>query len=86
MPYTAFRAAAEEYRYDVELLQTRFGVGFETVCHRLSTLQRAGQRGVPICERRDCAQRARPPAGGLLAVDPDRRTYVPYPVRGAGVR
>ncbi|GGP88120.1 short-chain fatty acyl-CoA regulator family protein [Streptomyces melanogenes] len=195
MPYTAFREAAEELRYDIELLQARFGVGFETVCHRLSTLQRSGQRGVPfsflrvdragniskrqsatdfhfsrlggtcplwtvyeafsapgriltqvaempdgkrffwvartvsrgghghrgsrsefavalgcelrhahkliyaegvavddpraatpiglgcrICERRDCAQRARPPAAGRLAVDPDRRTLVPYPV------
>ncbi|MFI9180846.1 short-chain fatty acyl-CoA regulator family protein [Streptomyces goshikiensis] len=195
MPYTAFQAAAEELRYDIELLQARFGVGFETVCHRLSTLQRTGHRGVPfsflradragniskrqsatdfhfsrlggtcplwtvygafsspgriltqvaempdgkryfwiartvtrggfghhapradfavalgcelrhaprlvyaegialhdprattpiglgcrICERQDCAQRARPPAGGSLAVDPDLRTYVPYPV------
>ncbi|MER8093793.1 short-chain fatty acyl-CoA regulator family protein [Streptomyces goshikiensis] len=195
MPYTAFQATAEELRYDIELLQARFGVGFETVCHRLSTLQRTGHRGVPfsflradragniskrqsatdfhfsrlggtcplwtvyeafsspgriltqvaempdgkqyfwiartvtrggfghrapradfavalgcelrhaprlvyaegialhdprattpiglgcrICERRDCAQRARPPAGGSLAVDPDLRTYVPYPV------
>ncbi|MFI1797402.1 short-chain fatty acyl-CoA regulator family protein [Streptomyces sp. NPDC020379] len=199
MPYHAFHAAAEELCYDVELLQARFGVGFETVCHRLSTLQRTGRRGVPfsflrvdragniskrqsatdfhfsrlggtcplwtvyeafsapgriltqvaempdgkqyfwiartvtrggfghhapraefavalgcelrhahrlvyaegvalndpraatpiglgcrICERRDCAQRARPPAGGRLTVDPDRRTHVPYPVAGAG--
>ncbi|APE24430.1 MULTISPECIES: short-chain fatty acyl-CoA regulator family protein [Streptomyces] len=195
MPYTAFHTAAEELRYDIELLQARFGVGFETVCHRLSTLQRTGRRGVPfsflradragniskrqsatdfhfsrlggtcplwtvyeafsapgriltqvaempdgkkyfwiartvtrggfghhapradfavalgcelrhaprlvyaegialtdpravtpiglgcrICERQDCAQRARPPAGGVLAVDPDRRALVPYPV------
>ncbi|MGK4579175.1 short-chain fatty acyl-CoA regulator family protein [Kitasatospora sp. HPMI-4] len=195
MPYTAFHAAAEELRYDIELLQARFGVGFETVCHRLSTLQRTGHRGVPfsflradragniskrqsatdfhfsrlggtcplwtvyeafsapgriltqvaempdgkryfwiartvthggfghraprsefavalgcelrhahrlvyaegvaldgrqaatpiglgcrICERTDCAQRARPPAGGRLVVNPDRRTRVPYPV------
>ncbi|MEU5049133.1 short-chain fatty acyl-CoA regulator family protein [Streptomyces sp. NPDC021096] len=195
MPYTAFRAAAEELSYDIELLQARFSVGFETVCHRLSTLQRSGQRGVPfsflrvdragniskrqsatdfhfsrlggtcplwtvyeafsapgriltqvaempdgkryfwlartvtrsglghhapradfavalgcelrhahrlvyargvplddpraatpiglgcrICERRDCAQRARPPAGGRLAIDPNGRTHVPYPV------
>ncbi|MEO3766106.1 short-chain fatty acyl-CoA regulator family protein [Streptomyces sp. B8F3] len=195
MPYAAFHAAAEEGRYDIELLSARFGVGFETVCHRLSTLQRTGRRGVPfsflrvdragniskrqsatdfhfsrlggtcplwtvyeafsapgrilpqvaempdgkryfwiartvtrggyghhapraefavalgceirhahrlvyaggvaledpraatpiglgcrICERRDCAQRARPPAGSRLAIDPDRRTYVPYPV------
>lgn len=199
MPYTDFHAAAEEVRYDVELLSARFGVGFEAVCHRLSTLQRTGRRGVPfsflrvdragniskrqsatdfhfsrlggtcplwtvyaafsspgriltqvaempdgkryfwiartvtrggfghrapraefavalgcelrhahrlvyaegvalddpraatpiglgcrICERRDCAQRARPPAGGRLAIDPDRRTYVPYPVEGRG--
>ncbi|MFE5771113.1 ImmA/IrrE family metallo-endopeptidase, partial [Streptomyces sp. NPDC056485] len=48
MPYGTFRAAAEELRYDIELLQARFGVGFETVCHRLSTLQRTGQRGVPF--------------------------------------
>ncbi|MGW5476259.1 short-chain fatty acyl-CoA regulator family protein [Streptomyces sp. NPDC004008] len=195
MPYTAFHTTAEEVRYDIELLSARFGVGFETVCHRLSTLQRSGSRGVPfsflrvdragniskrqsatdfhfsrlggtcplwtvyeafsapgriltqvaempdgkryfwiartitrggfghhapraefavalgcelrhahrlvyaegialddpraatpiglgcrICERRDCAQRARPPAGGRLAIDPDRRTYVPYAV------
>ncbi|MFC8567361.1 short-chain fatty acyl-CoA regulator family protein [Streptomyces sp. NPDC057245] len=195
MPYGAFLTVAEEVRYDIELLSARFGVGFETVCHRLSTLQRTGRRGVPfsflrvdragniskrqsatdfhfsrlggtcplwtvygafsspgriltqvaempdgkryfwiartiirggfghhapraefavalgcelrhahrlvysegialddpraatpiglgcrICERRDCAQRARPPAGGRLAVDPARRTYVPYPV------
>ncbi|MFF0570424.1 short-chain fatty acyl-CoA regulator family protein [Streptomyces sp. NPDC004041] len=195
MPYTAFHTAAEELRYDIELLQARFGVGFETVCHRLSTLQRPHRRGVPfsflradragniskrqsatdfhfsrlggtcplwtvyeafsapgriltqvaempdgkkyfwiartvtrggfghrapradfavalgcelrhaprlvyaegialhdprattpiglgcrICERQDCAQRARPPAGGVLAVDPDRRALVPYPV------
>ncbi|KOX26943.1 hypothetical protein ADL06_15050 [Streptomyces sp. NRRL F-6491] len=48
LPYTAFRAAAEGVRYDVELLRTRFGVGFETVCHRLGTLQRPGHRGVPF--------------------------------------
>ncbi|MFI9645786.1 short-chain fatty acyl-CoA regulator family protein [Streptomyces sp. NPDC052040] len=195
MPYTAFHTTAEEVRYDIELLSARFGVSFETACHRLSTLQRTGRRGVPfsflrvdragniskrqsatdfhfsrlggtcplwtvyeafsapgriltqvaempdgkryfwvartitrggfghhtpraefavalgcelrhahrlvyaegialddpraatpiglgcrICERRDCAQRARPPAGGRLSIDPDRRTYVPYPV------
>lgn len=199
MPYAAFHRAAEDSGYDIELLAARFGVGFETVCHRLSTLQRTGLRGVPfsflrvdragniskrqsatafhfsrlggtcplwtvyeafsapgrvltqvaempdgqrhfwvartvtrgghghhapraefavalgcelrhahrlvyaagvalddpraatpiglgcrICERRDCAQRARPPAGGRLSVDADRRTYVPYPVEGQG--
>lgn len=199
MPYADFHAAAEELGYDIELLQARFGVGFETVCHRLSTLQRTARRGVPfsflrvdragniskrqsatafhfsrlggtcplwtvyeafsapgriltqvaempdgeryfwiartvtrggfghrapradfavalgcelrhahrlvyaegislddpgaatpiglgcrICERRDCAQRARPPAGGRLSIDADRRTHVPYPVIADG--
>ncbi|MER8029841.1 short-chain fatty acyl-CoA regulator family protein [Streptomyces bauhiniae] len=199
MPYTSFHKAAEEVRYDIELLSARFGVGFETACHRLSTLQRGGRRGVPfsflrvdragniskrqsatdfhfsrlggtcplwtvyeafsapgriltqvaempdgkryfwiartisrggvghhapraefavalgcelrhahrlvyaegvalddprsatpiglgcrICERRDCAQRARPPVGGRLAIDPNRRTYVPYQVENTG--
>ncbi|WP_019436010.1 MULTISPECIES: short-chain fatty acyl-CoA regulator family protein [Streptomyces] len=198
MPYTAFHAAAEEVRYDIELLSARFGVGFETICHRLSTLQRAGRRGVPfsflrvdragniskrqsatdfhfsrlggtcplwtvyeafsapgrtltqvaempdgkryfwvartitrggfghhapraefavalgcelrhahrlvyaegialtdpraatpiglgcaICERRDCPQRARPPAAGHLTPDPDRHPRIPYQVDGA---
>lgn len=35
-------------RSDVDLLGRRFKVGFETVCHRLSTLQRPQQRGVPF--------------------------------------
>jgi hypothetical protein len=48
LPYGRFLAAAEEYRYDVELLQRRFQVGYETVAHRLSTLQRVGARGVPF--------------------------------------
>ena len=48
LPYTKFHAASEALKYDVELLGLRFEVGFETVCHRLSTLQRPGQRGVPF--------------------------------------
>jgi XRE family transcriptional regulator, fatty acid utilization regulator len=48
MPYGQFRRAAEALRYDVELLGDRFGVGFESVCHRLSTLQRPRLRGVPF--------------------------------------
>lgn len=48
LPYTTFLAAAEELRYDIDLLGRRFGVGFETVCHRLSTLQRPSARGVPF--------------------------------------
>ncbi|SDM60935.1 hypothetical protein SAMN05428957_10962 [Oryzisolibacter propanilivorax] len=48
LPYTRFLRAAEGLHYDIERLAQRFGVGFETVCHRLSTLQRPGARGVPF--------------------------------------
>ncbi|WP_414900918.1 short-chain fatty acyl-CoA regulator family protein [Sphingomonas flavalba] len=48
LPYGPFRAAAEAEGYDIEKLGRRFGVGFETVCHRLSTLQRSEARGVPF--------------------------------------
>lgn len=48
MPYAPFLQAAAELRHDVEHLSMRFGVSFEQACHRLSTLQRSGQRGVPF--------------------------------------
>ena len=48
MPYTPFHEAAEALRYDVELIGRRFRVGFEQVCHRLTTLSRRGQEGVPF--------------------------------------
>lgn len=48
LPYRAFLGAAERHRYDILRLSAEFGVGFETTCHRLSTLQRPGSRGVPF--------------------------------------
>ena len=48
MPYSAFLEAAETLRYDVDRLADRFGVSFETICHRLSTMQRPGAAGVPF--------------------------------------
>lgn len=48
LPYGAFLGAAEEEAYDIERLGRKFGVGFETICHRLSTLQRPEARGVPF--------------------------------------
>ncbi|MFE4257767.1 short-chain fatty acyl-CoA regulator family protein [Streptomyces sp. NPDC056883] len=48
LPYTAFHTASEEFRYDIERLTDHFGIGYETVCHRLSTLQRPRLRGVPF--------------------------------------
>ncbi len=48
LPYAPFLGAAESLRYDIDRLSRRFGVGFETICHRLSTLQRPGAPGVPF--------------------------------------
>ncbi|HQT79881.1 MAG TPA: short-chain fatty acyl-CoA regulator family protein [Rhodopila sp.] len=48
MPYTAFHAAATDLRYDMEAIAARFGVSYEQACHRISTLQRNGARGVPF--------------------------------------
>jgi len=48
LPYRAFLEAAREEKHDIDRLRTRFQVSFEQVCHRLSTLQRPGWRGVPF--------------------------------------
>ena len=48
MPYEAFRAEARRARHDIDRLCRSFGVSFEQACHRLSTLQRPGARGVPF--------------------------------------
>ncbi len=48
LPYEIFRQAADAAHYDIELLSLGFEVGFETICHRLSTLQRPGSRGIPF--------------------------------------
>lgn len=48
MPYTAYRSAARNVRHDIDRLRQRFGVSFEQACHRLSTLQRPGEAGLPF--------------------------------------
>jgi predicted transcriptional regulator len=48
MPYQPFVEAARAERYDIELLGHRFASGFEQVCHRLTTLRRPGQEGIPF--------------------------------------
>ena len=40
--------AARETRHDLERLADRFGASIEQVAHRLSTLQRPGQKGIPF--------------------------------------
>jgi XRE family transcriptional regulator, fatty acid utilization regulator len=48
MPYAAFLAAAERFRYDVDRLCAEFGASVEQVSHRLTTLNRTGARGIPF--------------------------------------
>ncbi|WP_295850789.1 short-chain fatty acyl-CoA regulator family protein [uncultured Xylophilus sp.] len=46
LPNRRFQESAEALRYDIELLSDRFGVGFETIGHRLSTMHHAPGRGI----------------------------------------
>ncbi|MBX3539275.1 MAG: DUF2083 domain-containing protein [Chelatococcus sp.] len=48
MPYEPFLKACRETRYDIERIGRRFRVSFEQVCHRMTTLQRPGQAGIPL--------------------------------------
>lgn len=48
LPNRRFLDAAEALRYDLELLGDRFGVGIETLGHRLSTMHHAPGRGIPF--------------------------------------
>lgn len=47
-PYELFFQSAQALKYDIEALSRRFGASFEQVCHRLTTLQRPRQEGVPF--------------------------------------
>lgn len=48
LPYRSFLSAARTERHDLERLAHLFGASLEQVAHRLSTLQRAGERGIPF--------------------------------------
>lgn len=48
MPYSRFLRACESTDFDLRVLQMRFGVSLEQLAHRLTTLQRVGQRGLPF--------------------------------------
>lgn len=48
MPYRPFLRAARQLRYDVEALARSFETSFEQTAHRLTTLQRSGEEGVPF--------------------------------------
>ena len=48
MPYDRFAKMAESRDYDIAALCRVFGASFEQVAHRLTTLGRPGQEGVPF--------------------------------------
>ena len=47
-PYDIFYKTAEDYRYDIEVMQQQFGASYEQICHRLTTLQKPERSGVPF--------------------------------------
>jgi len=48
MPYGRFIKTASTMQYDIEHLAQRFDTSFEQTCHRLTTLQRPGNKGIPF--------------------------------------
>lgn len=48
MPYESLLHQASQNRYDVQKLQQRFAMSFEAICHRLSSMQRPGAKGIPF--------------------------------------
>ena len=48
LPYQQFHDVSENFNYDIERLSAFYQVSYETVCHRLSTLQRPSMSGVPF--------------------------------------
>ncbi|WP_380780790.1 short-chain fatty acyl-CoA regulator family protein [Sphingomonas sp. R86520] len=77
MPYARFLRGCETTGYDIELLQRRFGAGFEHVAHRLTTLQRVGARGLSFfmirVDRAGQASKRYPGASGAALVEADGR-------------
>lgn len=66
-PYREFLARAEVALYDVEALQQAYGASFEQVAHRLVTLRKPGEAGVPFA---------------FLRSDPAGRLTKHFPVPG----
>ncbi len=48
MPYSDFFKEAVQAKYDIDRLSALFSVSYEQVCHRLTTLQRPGKKGIPF--------------------------------------
>ncbi|WP_420411374.1 helix-turn-helix domain-containing protein [Roseibium sp.] len=48
LPYDAFLDAASACRHDTQRLSHQMDASIEQICHRLSTLQRSGSKGIPF--------------------------------------
>ncbi len=48
MPYEQFLIDAQTLKYDIERLQRRYYSSFEQTCHRLSSMRRPGNEGIPF--------------------------------------
>ena len=48
LPNRLFLETADALRYDIDLLGEHFGVGFETIGHRLSTMRHASAHSIPF--------------------------------------
>lgn len=70
MPYRDIHAMAEERCYDVELMSELSGASFEQVAHRLVTLRRKGEEGVPF---------------GFLRADRSGRLTKRFPLPGLSI-
>ncbi len=66
-PYSQFLAATEAVSYDIEALQQTYIASFEQVAHRLVTLRKPGESGVPF---------------GFLRSDPAGRLTKLFPMPG----
>lgn len=77
MPYARFLRACETTGYDIDVLQRRFGTGFEQIAHRLTTLHRVGGRGLPFfmirVDRTGQCSRRFAGASGAVLIDGDER-------------
>lgn len=66
-PYSRFLEDAEAHRYDIDLLKQTYAASFEQVAHRLVTLRRPGEQGIPF---------------GFLRADPAGRLIKHFPLPG----
>lgn len=67
MPYSAFLSDAKTVAYDLDALAQLYSASFEQVAHRLTTMRRKGEEGIPF---------------GFLRSDPAGRLSKHFPLPG----